>query len=227
MAKRNPVEELYIPKSGRLLYPGGLYLGRTVEHTETKRFVPMIEGRSSVGRLGIFVHVTAGFGDIGFSGTWTLEITVVKPVIIYPFVPICQLYFHTVEGDFDLYKSTKYQGQKKIVSSRFWKDITFVPPISFFDSLEEQFYALLSKVGRTDALPPLRFEVSLVDNQPYESDDLSEYVFTQALSDDYIFPREELVEFYSEIPSCLNVAVIKIIGNADKKVYTKIEIQKL
>ena len=63
-----------------------------------KNLVPMIEGRSSIGRLGIYIHVTAGFGDIGFSGYWTLEISVVQPVIIYPFVRIAQIYYHEIRG---------------------------------------------------------------------------------------------------------------------------------
>ena len=53
---------------GLVLSPNQLYLGRTVERTETHNLVPMIEGRSSIGRLGLFVHVTAGFGDVGFCG---------------------------------------------------------------------------------------------------------------------------------------------------------------
>src|SRR5262249_41679345 len=57
-----------IPPEGLVLQPGQLYLGRTVERTETHNLVPMLEGRSSIGRLGLFVHVTAGFGDVGFCG---------------------------------------------------------------------------------------------------------------------------------------------------------------
>jgi deoxycytidine triphosphate deaminase len=58
--------------------------------------VPMLEGRSSTGRLGLFIHVTAGFGDIGFAGFWTLEIFCVQPVKIYPDVEICQIYYHDI-----------------------------------------------------------------------------------------------------------------------------------
>ena len=85
--------------------PGKLYLGRTLEYTKTKKYVPMLEGRSSIGRLGMFVHITAGFGDIGFEGFWTLEIFVVQPLKIYPNVEICQIYFHSIDGDYDEYKS--------------------------------------------------------------------------------------------------------------------------
>ena len=70
-----------------MLSPHQLYLARTAERTVTHNLVPQIEGRSSVGRLGLFVHVTAGFGDVGFSGYWTLEMFAVHPVRIYPGVP--------------------------------------------------------------------------------------------------------------------------------------------
>ena len=71
MRKSNRVRRMSIPEGGLVLNPNQLYLGRTVERTETHNLVPMIEGRSSIGRLGLFVHVTAGFGDVGFCGFWT------------------------------------------------------------------------------------------------------------------------------------------------------------
>ena len=84
----------------------------------------MLEGRSSKGRLGLFVHVTAGFGDVGFKGYWTLEIFCVQPVKIYPNVEICQIYFHTLEGDYVNYTSSKYQNNKSIQPSMLYKDFS-------------------------------------------------------------------------------------------------------
>src|SRR5215204_6648834 len=98
MAKANRVRRVEIPDDGLVLSPHQLYLARTAERTATHNLVPQIEGRSSVGRLGLFVHVTAGFGDVGFIGHWTLEMFAVQPVRIYPGVPICQIFYHTVEG---------------------------------------------------------------------------------------------------------------------------------
>ncbi|MDA3816310.1 MAG: hypothetical protein PF486_02965, partial [Prolixibacteraceae bacterium] len=72
MKTENKAHEITIPDEGLLLETSKLYLGRTIEHTRTEKVVPMLEGRSSVGRLGLFIHVTAGFGDVGFSGYWTL-----------------------------------------------------------------------------------------------------------------------------------------------------------
>jgi len=111
-----------IPPEGFVLQPGTLYLGRTVEFTETKRHVPMLEGRSSVGRLGMFVHVTAGFGDVGFAGFWTLEITPIQPVRIYAGVEICQIFYHQIEGEFEPYRSGKYQNNRGLQPSLLYKD---------------------------------------------------------------------------------------------------------
>lgn len=122
MKRDNPWETLKIPSGGLVLQPGTLYLGRTVEYTRTKNLVPMLEGRSSVGRLGLCIHVTAGFGDVGFSGYWTLEIHCVQPVRIYPYVEVCQIYYHTIEGAYTEYVSGKYQGNTGIQTSKLYKD---------------------------------------------------------------------------------------------------------
>ena len=122
MATPNDFERFTIPKEGLLLETGKLYLGRTLEFTATENLVPMLEGRSSVGRLGLFIHVTAGFGDVGFRGFWTLEILCVQPVRIYPGVEICQIFYHTLEGKYENYKSGKYQNNQGIQPSLLYKD---------------------------------------------------------------------------------------------------------
>ena len=122
MKMENPVEQLTIPEEGLVLQPDRLYLGRTQEFTRTENFVPMLEGRSSVGRLGLFIHVTAGFGDVGFAGYWTLEIFCVQPIRIYPGVEICQIYYHDIRGDYEPYRSGKYQNNTGIQPSLLHKD---------------------------------------------------------------------------------------------------------
>jgi len=92
------VMDVMIPEAGITLAPGILYLASTVEYTETNRHVPYLDGKSSIGRLGIFIHATAGRGDVGFCGHWTMEISVVQPVRVYAGMPIGQLTFHTVDG---------------------------------------------------------------------------------------------------------------------------------
>lgn len=122
MKKPHKYKSLLIPKEGLLLEMNKLYLGRTIEYTETHNLVPMLEGRSSIGRLGLFIHVTAGFGDVGFCGYWTLEIFCVQPIVIYPEVEICQVYYHTIQGDYDNYKSNKYQHNQGVQPSLLYKD---------------------------------------------------------------------------------------------------------
>lgn len=122
MKKENKAKKIIIPEDGLLLEPRKLYLGRTVEYTATDNYVPMLEGRSSVGRLGLFIHVTAGFGDVGFRGYWTLEIFCVQPIKIYPGVELCQIYYHSVEGDCDKYTSGKYQNNTGVQPSLLFKD---------------------------------------------------------------------------------------------------------
>lgn len=122
MKKEHSVRHITIPEEGLVLQPGVLYLGRTVEYTRTENCVPMLEGRSSIGRLGMFIHITAGFGDVGFSGYWTLEISCIQPVRIYPNVEICQIFYHTIEGDFVKYRSGKYQFNKGVQPSMLYKD---------------------------------------------------------------------------------------------------------
>lgn len=123
MRKANRVRRMPIPPEGLVLTPDQLYLGRTSERTETHNLVPMIEGRSSVGRLGLFVHVTAGFGDVGFCGYWTLEMFAVQPVRVYPGVPICQIFYHEITGAITEYRSEKYQHNHDIQPSLLFKEL--------------------------------------------------------------------------------------------------------
>ena len=127
MRKSNRVTRVHIPAEGLVLTPNQLYLGRTIERTETHNLVPMIEGRSSIGRLGLFVHVTAGFGDVGFCGFWTLEMFAVQPVKIYPGLSICQLFFHQIAGEITEYTSDKYQHNHDIQPSMLFRELSTDP----------------------------------------------------------------------------------------------------
>ena len=122
MKKQHEIETFTIPEDGYVMRPGELYLARTFEYTRTDRFVPMLEGRSSIGRLGLFIHVTAGFGDVGFNGFWTLEMSCLKPVRIYAGVEICQIFYHTIAGEYERYISQKYQNNQGIQPSMLYKD---------------------------------------------------------------------------------------------------------
>lgn len=111
-----------VPSEGMVLDPGKLFLGRTIEFTETRGFVPMLEGRSSIGRLGLSVHVTAGFGDVGFRGFWTLEIFALKPIRVYAGVEICQIFYHEISGPYEEYSSRKYQDNRDLQPSLLHQD---------------------------------------------------------------------------------------------------------
>jgi dCTP deaminase len=123
---KNEINEIVIPDYGLLLLPGELYLAHTIEYTEFNKHVCTLEGKSSVGRLGIEIHRTAGFGDAGFSGHWTLEIAVTKPCIVYANMPIGQLVFHECYKPIRGYKDrkgSKYSKQEaKPVASKMYKN---------------------------------------------------------------------------------------------------------
>jgi dCTP deaminase len=121
VAVEQPTVDLPInPEKGLLLFPGVLYLGSTEEHTESPCFVPTIEGRSSWARLGISVHLTAGFGDTSFRGEWCLELTVVHPTVIR-IGQICQIAYTRPEGEIMPYQG-RYQDQKGPQPSKLWQD---------------------------------------------------------------------------------------------------------
>ena len=122
MRKKNDTQKILIPSEGFILEPGILYLGRTEEYTKTENFIPMLEGRSSIGRLGICIHVTAGFGDVGFAGYWTLELFCVQPVKIYPGVQIAQIYYHTISEPYERYTHGKYQNNAGIQASMLYRE---------------------------------------------------------------------------------------------------------
>ena len=126
--KHNNIEYFEIPDEGFVLYPHVFYLGVTAEYTETHAHVPFLEGKSSTGRLGIDIHATAGKGDVGFCGNWTLEISVKQPVKIYKGMPIGQLIYFPVDGEigvkYNQKKNAKYSGQPdKPIESMMWKNI--------------------------------------------------------------------------------------------------------
>src|ERR1700737_972915 len=125
--KHNEIEYFEIPEDGFVLYPHVFYLGVTAEYTETHAHVPFLEGKSSTGRLGIDIHATAGKGDVGFWGNWTLEISVKQPVKVYKGMPVGQLIYFPVDGEilvsYNQKKDAKYSGQiNKPVESMMWKN---------------------------------------------------------------------------------------------------------
>lgn len=125
--KHNKIVNFEIPEEGFVLMPDTLYLGVTQEYTETLKHVPFLEGKSSVGRLGIDIHATAGKGDVGFCNYWTLEISVQQPVKVYAGMPIGQLIYFEIAGEiltpYNIKPSAKYNEVKPLpVESMMWRN---------------------------------------------------------------------------------------------------------
>lgn len=125
--KHNQITTFRIPEEGYVLLPDSFYLGVTMEYTESHKHVPFLEGKSSVGRLGIDIHATAGKGDVGFCNHWTLEISVKQPIRVYAGMPVGQLIYFTTSGNvevpYNIKGSAKYNSRTDMpVESMMWKN---------------------------------------------------------------------------------------------------------
>lgn len=123
-AKNEVLEYELEEKEPFLLHPGIGYLMHTEERVWTDSFVPVLDGKSSIGRLFAAVHVTAGYGEANFNGQWTLEVIVTHPLLVYPGMRCCQMRFHTISGAKDQY-SGNYTGNDAVgpIPSKAWKQI--------------------------------------------------------------------------------------------------------
>lgn len=99
------------PEAGWYLKPGIGYLMHTHERVFTKRYVPVLDGKSSIGRLFVQVHITAGFGDPNFNGQYTLEVVVTHPIRVYAGMKIAQMRFHTIAGEVEKPYDGNYTGE--------------------------------------------------------------------------------------------------------------------
>lgn len=117
----NPTDEIEVPDSGYVLTPGRLYLGHTLERMGSDHFVPIIRGKSSIARLGLFIHITADLIDVGSHNQWTLQLNPVHALRIYPRMKIGQVTFWTIKGPITLYDG-KYQGTIGPCESRSYLD---------------------------------------------------------------------------------------------------------
>lgn len=129
----NPSELYWMSPEGFDVEPGRVYLMHTLEVAGSTRYATQLNGKSSLGRLGLVVHATAGFGDVGFVGQWTLEMGVLgEAVRVYPGMLICQISFFALQGPQDLLaypysvdyqRGGHYTGEhaRGPVASRSWK----------------------------------------------------------------------------------------------------------
>ena len=118
----NPSQTILIPETGFILEPNKLYLGSTNEYTKTDGYVPVLSGLLELATLGMEIHITAGFGDNGFEGTWTLEIICSNPTIVYPNMEIGRVYYYPLIGDDKIKYHGKYFGQIDPTESRLAKE---------------------------------------------------------------------------------------------------------
>ena len=121
--KQMKTKLIKIPDDGMILEPNKLYLGCTKEIIGSDYYVPVITGRSSTGRLGLFVQITSDLVDIGFKGKLTLQFCATQPVKIYKGMKIGQVMFWKIFGDVKLYEG-KYQNSNEPRQSEIWKDFS-------------------------------------------------------------------------------------------------------
>ncbi len=120
--KRNDVREINIPDSGLTLAPGTVYLAHTKETLGSDVFVPVIRGRSSIGRLGLFINITADLIDLGAISQLTLQLNAVQPVTVYPGMQIGQVTFWKVFGNIGKKYEGKYKDSKGPIESKMYQD---------------------------------------------------------------------------------------------------------
>lgn len=120
-AKENKFIVLKIPKEGIILEPNQLYLGHTIEEMGSDFFVPIMQARSSIGRLGLYIYLNSGLGDLGFKKQWTLELHAIRPLKVYPGMKVGQMLFWKPLGKIILY-SGKYKNSNGPETSQIWRD---------------------------------------------------------------------------------------------------------
>lgn len=124
-ASPNRYRRIEIPSDGLNLQPGVLYLGRTIEHTQTRNLVPVLHSRSSLGRLGLVLNPGGALGQAGYCGTWTLELHCIQPVRIYPGMQVCQISYHELLGRFESCDDDKYQNSTDIQTSLLHRELGY------------------------------------------------------------------------------------------------------
>ena len=122
--KKSNFKIIHLTDDGYVLKPNKLYLGSTYEKIGSKKFVTQLKGRSSMGRLGLFLQVTAPLGHVGTYHSWTLELKVVQPLKVYPLMKIGQVSFWKVKGKKQIsYLNGDYKKFEKPQISKFYKEL--------------------------------------------------------------------------------------------------------
>jgi dCTP deaminase len=122
----NKVVYRTLDAGGMTLEPGRIYLANTEEVMGSEHYVPIIRARSSIARLGLFIHVTADLIDIGSINRWTLQLHAVQPVHVYPGMRIGQVTFWRTQGEIKLYDG-KYKNSRRPMPSQVHRDFEREP----------------------------------------------------------------------------------------------------
>ncbi|MET3368196.1 UNVERIFIED_CONTAM: dCTP deaminase [Jeotgalibacillus campisalis] len=123
VAQDNPVDKITIGPEGVVLQPDRIYLGGSVEHVGSDHYVPIVRAKSSIARLGLFVHVTADLIDLGSHGPTTFQLHSVLPLRVYPHMRIAQVTYWVPRGRIELYDG-KYSLAKAPMASQAYRDFT-------------------------------------------------------------------------------------------------------
>jgi dCTP deaminase len=122
--KKTKFKRIKLTDKGYVLQPNKLYLGSTLEKIGSSKYVTQLIGRSSMGRLGLFLQMTAPLGHVGCNHNWTLELKSVQPLRVYPYMKIGQVTFWVLDGEVtDTYDTGKYNRYKKPGVSLFYKEM--------------------------------------------------------------------------------------------------------
>lgn len=116
-----------IPKSGFCLEPGKFYLGNTLETMGSDNYAATLYARRSVSTMGIWIQFSAPLGHTGAIIPWTLEITAINPVVVYPGMLIGKIAFWKPKGVRSIYDG-KYTGSTEAVSSRLAQELHLTHP---------------------------------------------------------------------------------------------------
>ena len=119
--KKPNTKKIIIPDEGYVMQRGDFLLGCSNEMVGSEHYVPIIHAKSSIARLGLFIHITSGLFDIGCICDATFHLYATMPVRLYKNMPIAQITFWCTKGDIKLYNG-KYQGDRGIAPSRIYKD---------------------------------------------------------------------------------------------------------
>lgn len=120
--KQTSYHEINFSDDGYVLSPNKTYLANTYEEIGSDVFVPLLIGKTSLGRLGLFLQITADLGNLGAKHKWTLELKAVQPLKIYPMMRIGQISFWKTEGNSDMRYNGKYDKFSIAKSSEIYKE---------------------------------------------------------------------------------------------------------